>query len=180
MGRDPYLELGDAARHAEAVASRSERRSRLERASETATWRGTLRDLAERRLPVTVRIDGGASRRGSLVAIGADHLALRAGTGQLVLLRLDAVQLVRPEPGLSAPVATGDRERVQGQRLATVLAALVEDRTRIQLGCVGLDEPVVGELVGLGEDVLTVEVDAADRGTVYLPLAVVSEVVTPL
>lgn len=178
-GRDPYLELGDAARQDAEVAARSERRSRLERASEVATWRGTLRDLAERRVPVSLRLAGGRTRRGSLVAVGADHLGVRTAAGQLVLVRLDAVRSLRPEPGLPAPTATGDRDRVEGRHLVEVLAEFVEERARVVLGCDGWDEPLVGELSGLGEDVLTLRVEGVDRGTVYLPLAAVTEVVAP-
>lgn len=178
-GHDPYLALGDDARQEAEVAARSERRSRLERASEVATWRGTLRDLAERRVPVSLRLAGGATRRGCLVAVGADHLGVRTEAGQLVLVLLAAVRALRPEPGLPAPAATGDRDRVEGRRLVEVLAAHVEERERIVLGCDGWEEPLAGEIVALGEDVVTLQVEGVERSTVYIPLAAVTEVVTP-
>lgn len=174
---DPYVALGDDARQAGEVAARSERRSRLERAGEVATWRGTLRDLAERRSRISVRLADGGVRRGSLTAVGADHLAVRTSAAQLLLILLDSVRTIRPEPGSPAPVATGDRDRVEGRRLVEVLAELVEERARILLRCDGMDEPLVGDLVGLGEDVLTFRVDGVDHGTVYLPLDAVTEVV---
>lgn len=175
--RDPFVELGDAARQEAEAAARAERRSRLERASEVATWRGTLRDLAERQLPVSLRLAGTRTRRGRLVALGADHLGLRTPAGQLVLVRLDAVRAVRPDPGLAAPVATGDRDRIDGRRIVEVLAAIVEDRQRVVLGCDGWEEPLVGVLAALGEDVLTMQLDGVQRDVVYLPLAAVVEVV---
>ena len=175
--RDPFLVLEDDARQGAEAAARAERRSRLERASELATWRGTLRDLTERQLPVSLHLAGPRARRGRLVALGADHLGLRTPAGQLVLVRLDAVRTLRPEPGLSAPAATGDRDRIDGRRLVEVLATVVEDRQRVALGCDGSQEPLVGELAALGEDVLTMQLDGAQRSVVYLPLAAVSEVV---
>lgn len=175
--RDPFLELGDAARQEAAAAARAERRARLERASEIATWRGTLRDLAERQLPVSLRVRGTRTRRGRLVALGADHLGVRTPAGQLVLVRLDAVRTVRPEPGLAAPVATGDRDRIDGRRIVEVLATQFEERRRVALGCDGWEEPLVGELAALGEDVLTMQLDGAQRDVIYLPLAAVVEVV---
>ncbi len=179
-GRDPYVALGDDARQAAEVAARSERRSRLERASEVATWRGTLRDLAERRRRVSLRLADGGIRRGSLAAVGADHLAVRTGADQLVLVLLGNVRMIRPEPGSPAPVATGDRDRVEGRRLVEVLAELVEERARIVLRCDGMDEPLAGDLLGLGEDVLTLRVDGVEQGTAYLPLHAVVEVVADL
>ena len=178
-GHDPFLALGDDARQAAEVAARSEQRSRAERASEVATWRGTLWDLAERRLPVSLRLAGGRTRRGCLVAVGADHLGIRTAAGQLVLVLLGAVRTLRPEPGLPAPIATGDRDRCLGRRLVEVLAELVEERAPVVLGCEGWDEPLVGELVALGEDVLTLRMEGVERGTIYLPLDAVTEVVVP-
>ena len=178
-GRDPYLALGDDARQAAEVTARSEQRSRFERASEVATWRGTLWDLAERRVPVSLRLAGGRTRRGCLVAVGADHLGVRTAAGQLVLVLLAAVRTLRPEPGLPAPAATGDRDLIVGRRIVEVLAEFVEERDRVVLGCEGWDEPLAGELIALGEDVLTLRVEGVERGTVYLPLDAVTEVVVP-
>lgn len=175
--RDRYLELGDRARLAEEIAARSERRSRLLRASEVATWAGTLEDLAERRAPVIVRLAGSRTHRGALVALGRDHIAVRTPSGQVALLSTAAVRSVRPEPGAAAPLATGDRERSEGRTLAEVLERCAEERRRLVLGLDGVDDLLAGEVVALGEDVVTFRVDARDHGVLYLPMHGVSEIV---
>lgn len=174
---DPFLDLEDEARHAAEVAARSERSQRLQRASEVATWAGTLADLAERRLPVVVEVAGGRSVHGNLVAAEPELLGLRTATGQLVILRASAVRLLRPQPGLPVAVATGDRDRVRGRRFVEVLQELTEDRVRVLLGLDGVPEPIAGTLRSLGEDVVSLELASVPPGLVYLPLAAIQEVV---
>ncbi len=173
-----FLSLEDEARQAAEVAARSERHQRLQRASEVATWTGTLEDLAERRLPVVLRVVGGRAFRGNLIAAEPDLVALRSGAGQLVVVRTAAVRLLRPQPGVPVAVAMGDRQRVAGRRMVEVLQQLTEDRARVLLGLDGLDEPLAGRLRALGEDVVSLELDdAAPRALVYLPVGAVQDVV---
>jgi hypothetical protein len=174
---EAYLALEDDARHAAAVAARSERQQRLQRASEVATWAGTLEDLAERRLPVVLRVAGSRTFRGSLVAAEADLVALRSDADQLVVVRADAVRSLRPQPGVPVAVATGDRQRVAGRRLVDVLQELTEERARVLLGLDGIEEQVAGRLRALGEDVVTLELESTPRALVYLPLQAVQDVV---
>ncbi|MEX2549505.1 MAG: hypothetical protein WD638_04700, partial [Nitriliruptoraceae bacterium] len=166
---DPHLDLTDDARLAEEIATRAEGRSRAERAAEIATWAGTLHDLAERGIAAVVRLDGGRAYRGAIEAIGVDHVAVRTSGGTVALLLREAIRAVRPQPGLRAPVATGDRHRSVGRTLPEILLRLAEDGTRVALGLEGLDEPLTGRVLGLGEDVITLQVDAGDQGVVYLP-----------
>jgi hypothetical protein len=175
--RDPYLDLADDAAHAAAVRARSEQRRREERAAEVATWVGTLRDLAERRAAVVVRGRAGRVHRGALVAVGLDHVALRLAAGSLVLLALDAVRAVRPEPGQPAPPAMGDRDAAQDRTLPEVLHRLVEERRTVVVVLRDVPDPLRGEVVGFGEDVVTLTLRDASPATVYLPLAAVDEVV---
>lgn len=174
---DGYLELGDRARLAEEVAARSERRSRLLRASEVATWAGTLEDLAEQRATVVISLAGGRTHRGALVAIGRDHVAVRIRAGQLALLATSALRSVRLEPGAAAAPATGDRERSEGRTLAEVLARCSEESTRVVVGLEGVDDLLPGEVLALGEDVVTFRVEARDHGVFYLPVVRVCEIV---
>jgi hypothetical protein len=175
--RDRYLELGDHARHTEEVAARAERRSRLLRASEVATWAGTLEDLVERRSIVVLRLVGNRSYRGTLVALGRDHVAVRTSSGQVALLATVSIRSVRPEPGAAATPTTGDRERSEGRTLAEVLARCTEEARRIVLGLDGVDELLTGTVIALGEDVVTFRVDARDHGVLYLPIRGVREIV---
>jgi len=174
---DPHLGFADDARLAEEIATRAERRSRTERAADIATWAGTLHDLAEREVAAVIRVDGGRSYRGRIAAVGVDHVAIRTIGGTLALLLREAIRAVRPEPGLRAPVATGDRERSVGQSLEEILLRLSEDGTRVALGLQGLDEPLSGHVLGFGEDVVTLRVDAGDQGIVYLPVAALRAVI---
>ncbi|MFU8839624.1 MAG: hypothetical protein ACNA8R_02750 [Nitriliruptoraceae bacterium] len=175
---EAFLSLEDEARHAAEVAARSERHQRLQRASEVATWTGTLEDLAERRLPVVLRVAGGRAFRGNLVAAERALVALRSDADQLVVVRTEAVRLLRPQPGVPVAVAMGDRQRVAGRRMVEVLQQLTEERTRVLLGVDGIQEPVAGRLRALGEDVVTLELDdATPRALVYLPISAVQDVV---
>lgn len=174
---DAFLSLEDDARHAAEVAARSERHRRLQRASEVATWAGTLEDLAERRLPVALQVAGGRAYRGRLVAAETDLVALRSEAGQLVVIRADVVRLLRPQPGVPVAVATGDRQRVAGRRFVDVLQELTEERARVLLGLDGLTEPLAGSLRALGEDVVTLELEATPRALAYLPVGVIQEFV---
>jgi hypothetical protein len=175
--RDPYVDLADEASHEAAVRARAEERDRRERATELATWVGTLRDLAERRAVVSLRSRSGRVHRGALVGMGLDHVVLERPGGSLVLLALDAVRTVRPEPGEAAPPAMGDRESPQDRTLAEVLHRLVEGRRPVVLVVEEVAEPLHGQVIGFGEDVVTLRLTGAERGTVYLPLATVDEVV---
>ncbi len=173
---DPYLELTDDAALRDAVAARTEERRRRELAAEFATWTGTLRDLAERAVPVVVDVAGAHAHRGVLAAVGLDHLAVRLHAGMVVLVATDVVRTVRPEPGQAAPVATGDRERSQDRTLVEALVRVAEDRIRVGVAFRDVDDLATGQLVGLGEDVLTLRVDGVDQATIYAPTAAIREV----
>ena len=175
MSSDPYLDLADDASLRMAINARSEERARQDRAADLATWVGTLRDLAERRVPVVVRTGHGRTHRGVLAAIGVDHLAVRSVNGSLVLVAMDTVRLVRPDPSVVAPAAMGDREVPHDRTIAEELEFLVERAHVVAVVVRGLPDPLRGEVAGLGEDVLTLGGVGADRGTIYLPLAAIAE-----
>jgi hypothetical protein len=175
--RDPYVDLADEAAHEAAIRARAERRARRDRAAEVATWVGTLRDLAERQVAVSLRVRSGRVHRGALVGLGLDHVALRLPAGSLALVSLAAARTVRPEPGEPAPPAMGDRESAQDRTLIEALARLVDERRPVVLVVRDVDEPLHGEVIGFGEDVVTLRLSGADHGTVYVPLAAIDEVV---
>lgn len=174
---DPYVELADSAAHDAAIRARVEERTRRERAADVATWIGTLRDLAERAVPVSVSTSSGRAHRGSLAAVGIDHVALTLISGAIVLIALDTVRTVRLEPGQSSPVAMGDRERSQDRTLSEALQHVVEDQREIVLVLREVTDPLSGAVIGLGDDVLTLRVRGGDRGTLYIPLAAVCELI---
>lgn len=178
--RDPYLELADDAAHERAVRARAESRARQERAGDVATWVGTLRDLAERAATVLVGSASGRTYRGVLGAVAADHVVVRPSGGGQVVIRRDAIRLVRPDPGIAAPAATGDRPADHDGSLVRVLEARLEDREPVTVVVAGRDERVEGEVIGLGEDVVTLRLTGEPRTTVYVPVAAILELVLPV
>ncbi len=173
---DPFLDLTDEAALESERQARAERRARQDLAHELATWAGTMRDLAERPTAVVVRTAGGATRAGTLVGAGVDHLVLRAGDA-LVLLREDVVASVLPQPGLPAPAAAGDRDPSRGRLLGEVLRRVAEDHRKLSLGFGHDAALLVGEVVGFGDDVVTLRLDGSSRGTAYVRLTSVREAV---
>jgi hypothetical protein len=175
--RDPYLDLADDAAHEAAVRSRAEQRDREQRAAEVATWIGTLRDLAERQVMVSLRARSGRAHRGALIGVGLDHVVMRVRAGCLAIVALGATRTVRPEPGQPAPPAMGDRDSAQARTMVESLARLVEERRTVVVVLREIDEPLRGEVIGLGEDVVTLRLQGPDRGTVYFPIAAMDEIV---
>lgn len=172
---DAYLAFTDEATHRAAVASRIEERDRRDRASEVATWLGSLRDLAERGLEVSLVCAAGRAHRGALVAVGPDHVGLRLATGALVLVALDTVRAVRPEPGHRGDAAMGDRGHPADRTLVDVLEDLALRDGSVAVRLRDVVDPVNGTVLGLGDDVLTLRLDTAQRETMIVPLDAVAE-----
>ena len=177
LPRDPYLELADDAAHEAALRSRAESRARLERAERTATWLGALHDLAERGVEVALTAASGRRHRGALIGVATDHLALRSGEDRLVLIALDTVRLVRPEPQQRLGSATGDRPPPGDRTLTDALDRHVEQRRVLTLVLREVPDPLRGQPVAIGEDVLSLRLTVGDPTTVLLPIAAVVEVI---
>ena len=155
----------------EAARSRTVARSLRRQAMESATLAGTCVDLVETGAQVLVQIAGGHSVRGTAAGVGQDFLAVRGPRG-LTLVPFPAVASVRPLDG-SNRAASGDR-RPRQRSLMQLLAVAAEDRPRVRVVSAG--EAVVGDLVAVGEDVLSVRVEGGPPSTVYVPAASISEV----
>lgn len=138
-------------------AARSRTRSRWLRiqSEESASFVGTLLDLAERTEPVVVEA-GGQQVRGPLVGIGGDFVVVRAAMGGRtadVLVRIDAIDAVRAAPG--AMEVRGDRAAVLDVQLGAVLGPMAADRPTVVVRTVhGVS--VRGELRIAGTDVVRV------------------------
>lgn len=176
-GIDPYVELTDAAAHAAAIQARAERRERHDRAAETATWLGTLRDLTERAAAVVLLTRDARSLRGSLIGLSSDHLVLGLPSGGRIHLRLAAVRTVRPEAGRAAPTASGDRPAPADATLEDVIDGLAEQGGPAVLHVRDLADPLHGEVHGIGEDVVTFRLASPEPAVVYLPVGSVDAVV---
>lgn len=173
---DPYVGLTDAARLAEAVRARSDERWLRQQAVESATFAGVARDLAERGDWVTVHSTTGRSHHGALVGVGPDHLAVRSTTGQTTYAALDAVVGLRPDPTAGPRVGTGDREPVTDRLLPEVLALEAAERPRALVVPRGTGEVLRGRVHGVGDDVLTLDVDDSGRAAVFVRLSAIAEV----
>lgn len=175
-GRDPLIELADDAVHEAAVRARLDERMRRDRAAELATWVGTLRDLAERRRIVVVTGGSGRVHSGALIAVGIDHVAMLQADGTVVLVALSAIRMLRTQPGSGSPAAMGDREHAQDRTLLEALARIADDRSPVAIYLADVAEGLHGEVLGFGDDVLTLRVGGHDRGTVYVPVGAIEEV----
>jgi hypothetical protein len=132
-------------------------------------------DVAERDVDVSVGCAAGRAHRGRLVAGGPDHLGLRLPTGALVLVALDTVRSVRPEPGHRGGAAMGDREPPADRTLAEVLQDLADRDGAAAIALRDVADPLQGTVLGLGEDVMTLRLDTAQRETVLVPLCAIAE-----
>ncbi|MEX0835534.1 MAG: DUF2642 domain-containing protein [Nitriliruptor sp.] len=172
---DPFVRLTDEGRLADAIRERSEERDLRQQQSEFATFTGTMRDLAEAGRSVTVRSGSGRSYQGTLLAVAVDHLVLTAGTDRRIHIAVDQITSVQLDPTSTSVVAAGEREAAQDRTLGEVLADAVEERPVVVLVTRGDGEAHRGQLLAVGEDVVTLRAEGA--GARYLPSSALSEVV---
>jgi hypothetical protein len=175
---DPELDaaaLLDDARAREAAESRARERWLREQATAGATFAGTLLDLCEQGVAVTVRMATGRAHRGQVAAVGDGVVVVRAANAPALYARTAAIVAVRPTPG-SAVASAGDRTPPATFDLATLLADVAPLRPRVALFA-GAAEPVAGELRAVGADVATVALEGPDGGVAHVHLSAVTEAV---
>ncbi len=172
---DSFQEFVDVGRADEALRTRRRTQWLRQQAEEDATFLGTLTDLAERGGVVTLRTASGRAHQGVMIAVGHDYCAVRTVRGQMVYLALDAVDLVRPEPGIRHDAATGDRDALHDRTLLEVLARVVGDRPRVALVTRRGEQAVAGQLRAVGQDVVTVRLDGDERGVAYVRVGALTE-----
>jgi hypothetical protein len=160
------------ARADEAGAARARERWLRRQAEEEASVAGVLCDLAERGVPVVVGTMPDGQHRGTVSAVASAFVVLSVGARE-VLLALDAVAVVRPEPGAATPV--GDRPVDVELRLIDALSYLLEERARV-LVRVRSGERVAGELRALGRDVVSIALDGNSRAVAYVPVESIAEI----
>lgn len=165
--RDPTVELRDDEAVRAAATSRSEQRLQTRISAESATFAGTLRDLAERQAGATVLLEDDHGVQGTLLGVGSDHVVLATTTRQRAWIRTDGIVAVRADPDVRVPVAQGHRP--PGDRLSLLerLATWEVDRPALALLVRGRREPMRGRLVAVGEDVISLEL-TDDRHPSYL------------
>lgn len=164
-GLDPHVTLHDDASVEEAVRQRQQRRDIAQFESDVATFTGTLRDLAERRVGVTLQTDDDHRVRGILLAVAQDHVVVAMPSRQRALLPLHAVHYVRTDPDVAAGVARGDRSAAQDLLLAERLDRWQDGQPFLAVYVRGRPDPLRGHLVAVGEDVVTLRGDSDGHPT---------------
>ena len=157
----------------EAAQRRIRERWMQVQSEEEASFVGALLDLAERSRPVTIDVSD-QRLRGTLVGIGADFVVMRTDRGQHALVRTEAVDAVRGEPG-GADVR-GDRSVAFEVTLAGVVGPIAADRPEV-LARTSSGVTVRGQLRGAGTDVLRIRIDGDLPTPTWVPLDRVSVLV---
>jgi hypothetical protein len=157
----------------EAARQRTRQRWLRIQAEEESSVLGALVDLAERGRPVALDV-GDQRLRGAVVGIGADFLAVRSDRGQDVLVRTDAVEVVRAEPGERAVV--GDRAALVEVTLGAVVGPLAAERPDVVVRTRS-GQVVRGELRSAGTDVMRLRADGDPPTPVWVPLAAIEVLV---
>lgn len=171
-GIDPHVTLADNASVQEAVRQRQQRRDIAHVEADIATLVGTLRDLAERRVGITLHSDDDHRIQGVVVAVAIDHVVVATPSHQRALLPLDAVHYVRTDPGIAAGVARSDRLAAQDLLLQERIAHWQGDQPHLAVFVRGRPDPLRGRLVAIGEDVVTLRGDS-DHHPTWIRLAAI-------
>jgi hypothetical protein len=156
----------------DAASARARTNWLVRQSAEGGTFGGVLADLAERAEAVVCTTRSGRRHVGRVHTIGADFVALRGASGSTVLVGLQAVAVVRQQPG-ALPV-TGDRAVRDARRFAEVLTDLSSDRPDVVVA--SGDAEVRGELRAVGHDVVTLRVEGRPARAAYVALAATDEV----
>lgn len=138
----------------EAARARARDRWLRIQAEEEASFVGTLVDLAERARPVVLDI-ADQRVRGVVAGVGGDFVAVHTDRGQRVLVRTEAIDAVRAEPGGVAVV--GDRSPTLDVTLDAVLGPVAADRPDVLIRTRS-GTAVRGELRRAGSDVVQLRV----------------------
>lgn len=142
----------------EAAGARSRERWLREQAAGSATFTGTLVDLAEQRADVAIVV-GARTVTGRLVGVGRDGCVVAEASGAATVVpiaRISALRLAGRRPALRA--AAGERSPAGLWTVTDALEALAADRAPVRLGLRG-GETLRGVVVAVGRDVVTLALD---------------------
>lgn len=157
----------------EAVDARIRERWLRQQAAESSTLAGVALDLAEAGASMALRTATGRVHHGRIESVGRDFLVVRTNSGRPTFVATASVLWLRPEPGAHSD-GSGGRGAPLDVSLADVLLQLSGDRPRLQVTSGG--ETLTGELRSVGEDVLTLRLDADPPAPVHLRLGSIDEV----
>lgn len=165
---DPTVDLRDDEALRTAVEARGDQRLLTRVASESATFAGTLLDLAERRVGATLLLQDDHAVQGLVVSVAPDHVVLATDADQHTHVRTEAIVAARVDHDVHVPVAQGHRDVRDGLRLMERLTRWEEERPVLAVVVQGRTEPLRGRLVAVGEDVISLDL-TDDRHPSYIP-----------
>ncbi len=146
---------------------------RLQAQSE-ATLAGTLVDLAEQRVPTTIRTRAGNTHSGVIRTVGRDFLVIATGSDTHICCALDAVTTVRSRSAARRGPASGHRKGTYDLLLREFLDAAAEDRPWVTL-TLDSGEQVGGRLHAVGLDVVTMQLEDDESSTCYVSSPEIAE-----
>ena len=165
---DDFVELLGAATSDRDSDERQARRWHQQIEEESATWEGTLLDLAEASALVALDTTRGDRLVGQLRAIGSDVIVLHRPTAPDVWIRRSHVATVGLLEGTR--IARGSRT-ASPTTFQELLFAAASGRPRVSFLVSGLTAVLSGVLLSCGTDVCVVRTDADVRRSiiVYVP-----------
>ncbi|MBO0729510.1 MAG: hypothetical protein J2P57_09640 [Acidimicrobiaceae bacterium] len=180
---DPGSEIAEAfarwaaaERAAGAASERTRERWLRQQAADAASLIAVLVDLAERGSPVVVRIGGTAGDlRGHLVGVGQDFVVLQDHAGAATMVALPAIDLFAIDgehDRAGSEPAADNRTPTVSLDLVGALTDLAADRAPVRLRLAG-GQIVVGDLLGVGTDVLWMREHTSRHSTLYVPVGAV-------
>lgn len=136
-----------------------------QRAADSATLTGILRDLADRGDPIVVETTASTRHAGPVVGVGLDFCALVSGE-RLVVVALSAIATVTTTATRHG-TESGDRMGDLDLTLQEVLADRLSDRPRIVVHSLS-GQATSGELAATGHDVVTLLAEGSPRRTIHV------------
>lgn len=158
----------------DAIRLRRERRAVRDRARELATWDGTVRDLAERAVVVTLGTAAGTQHQGTLAVVAGDHVVLAGTDGSATAVRRRDLVSLRADPAsaVASHVADGRRRAPAEGRFVD----LVDRWRELAVPCLVVlrsGDTERGTVSTVGEDLVTLRTSAA---AAHIPLDAVTAV----
>jgi hypothetical protein len=176
---DELDRLLDETRAVDAADARARERWLRRQAQEDARFAGVVLDLAEAGRGVTITTTAGRQHRGRFTLVAADCVVLRDEREGDVYLALGSIAVVTPDAEVAAGPGSGDREAASTATLLELLSELSAERPDVVVAVDGMDQPLVGRLVGAGVDVVTIRLEGEPARTCFVPAQSLSSVSLP-
>jgi hypothetical protein len=157
-------------RSSAAAAEKARQHWLAERAASSATFTGILVDLAEQAAGVTMAT-GGFKCSGRVVGVGRDFCVLGQASGRPAVIPLAAISTIWPHQQRRLP-PSGDRPPALEMSIVGAFAAMAEDR--LPVGLRAGSHVIEGDVISVGDDVVTLRTWAPGFHMAHVPLVAVS------